>query len=289
MKTVIYLDVLLIVNFLIAYLLLRATSLLCASPARASRCMGGAALAALFTLSLLAPTMPLLLGILYKAGTAFAVCRIAFGFRSWRLSLQQMFCFFVLNLLLAGGVLWAAENAPISGMQSNNFSVYLPLSPTLIVACAAGVYLVLRVFVWLFGRPSSHQRMLTLQLHTPPYSPILVQALVDSGFLLQDPLTGKPALMIHYPYGKGLIPPDLQPFVQDFLQGGNAVPPADCKLRLIPCATATGTRTLPALEGVQLETVDDHCLASATPMLVVFTDQPLSAGQFQALIGEGLL
>lgn len=287
LKTVIYLDVLLLVNFLIAYLLLRCVAQLSGAVCGPWPCLAAAGLAAGCTLSLLAPDFGLVPGLAFKGISAALVCRIAFGFCGWRGLLRQTVWFFALNIGLAGLVLWAVQQQGAQGMHTNNFSVYLALSPTLILICTAGVYLVLRLALLAFGPPQNAPR-LELQLTFAEQQPVTLTALLDTGFSLLDPVGGKPALLVCYESCRKAIPPEVQPFFAAFLEGRPSAPPPHTKLRLIPCQTAAGQRTLPALDGILVSLQRDSRRYTA-PALVVFTDQPLADGTIQALVGQRFL
>ena len=102
MKTVIYLDSLLLVNFVIGYFLLRAAGCVCGAPPRWPRGCLGAALAAVSTLILLAPPLPLWAQFLYQGGSALAITAAAFGWQGVRLLLRRAAWYFGMNLALAG-------------------------------------------------------------------------------------------------------------------------------------------------------------------------------------------
>ena len=69
MKTVIYLDVLLLVNFLAGYFLLLGAGVLSGCSARLTRLLAASGLAALSALILFAPELPYPVQILYKLGS----------------------------------------------------------------------------------------------------------------------------------------------------------------------------------------------------------------------------
>ena len=73
MKSVIYLDELLLTNFVLAALFLTATGLLCATVCTGVRLCTGAALAAVSALVLLAPELPGAVAVGYKIFTGCAV------------------------------------------------------------------------------------------------------------------------------------------------------------------------------------------------------------------------
>ena len=72
-KTVVYLDVLLLTNFLTAYLLLLAAGALSGQRAPFARMLAGSALAALSALILFAPEQPYPVQVAYKAATALGI------------------------------------------------------------------------------------------------------------------------------------------------------------------------------------------------------------------------
>ena len=92
MKTVLYLDVLLLTNFLIAYGLLAAAVYWPVCPARFGRMLAAAALAALSTLVILLPEQAYPLQLLYKLGTGALVAAVAFGVRPRRKYLASVCC-----------------------------------------------------------------------------------------------------------------------------------------------------------------------------------------------------
>ena len=102
MKIVVYLDILLVTNFIAGYFLLRAAGWLAGASCPALRALAGAALAAASTLILLAPALAAPLNFAYKIFTAALVTLAAFGWHGLRPFLRAGTWFFVLNLGLAG-------------------------------------------------------------------------------------------------------------------------------------------------------------------------------------------
>ena len=101
-KTVIYLDVLLLVNFLVAYFLLQAAGLLSSQHAAFSRIVCASGIASLSALILFAPELSYPAQILYKILTACAVVGVAFGLQGLRRFVTAVCWYAALNILLAG-------------------------------------------------------------------------------------------------------------------------------------------------------------------------------------------
>lgn len=236
MKTVIYLDELLLTNFLAAAALLLCAGLLCARQCAALRLAVGSACAAASSLGILLPELPEVLAFLYKVFTCCAVVAAAYGVPGRRGFVRLCAWYLLLNLLLCGAVL-------LPGVQSANLCVYLPLSPGRLLACCAAVFAAVRGVLFCFGRagPSSFAATLELEGVCLP-----VQAFCDTGFAVQDPLTGQAVVLVYYPAVRNALPPPLRGFLDGYFAAGEP-PPQQLHVRLVPCTTITGHCVLPAV------------------------------------------
>lgn len=113
MKTVIYLDELLLTNFLAAAMLLLCTGLLCARQCSGLRLLAGSAAAAAFSLGILLPELPGAAAVLCKVFTCGAVVAAAYGVPGPRGFARLCAWYLLLNLLLCG-------TAVLPGVQSAN-------------------------------------------------------------------------------------------------------------------------------------------------------------------------
>ena len=146
MKTVLYLDELLLVNFVAAALFLLCSGLVCGRSCTPVRLLAGAAWGALASLAMLMPRWPPLAALLYQGGTGAAAVALAYGWPGLRPFVRLLGWFLLCNLLLTGVLLlpWGAE--------SHNMQLYLPVSPGLLLVLCAGVYLALRGALYCLGR-----------------------------------------------------------------------------------------------------------------------------------------
>lgn len=249
MKTVIYLDELLLINFLIAAFLLPGAGLLCGANCRARRIAGGAALAAASSLLLLAPKLPFVLQLALKAGCAAVCVRVGFGRQQLRQFLRLCAWYLLLNLTLAGVVSGLILTRSPQQLQTNNLMVYLQLSPLVLLGCVSAVYLVLRLLLWCFERPRPGTAVpLTIALCD---TNVTVQAFCDTGFSLHQPDTARSGIMVGLPSVRQQLPPPLREYLDAFFAvGGAAVlqpPQPQWRLRFVSCTTAAGVGLYPAV------------------------------------------
>lgn len=237
MKTVIYLDELLLTNFLAAAMLLLCTGLLCARQCSGLRLLAGSAAAAASSLGILLPELPGAAAVLCKAFTCGAVVAAAYGVPGLRGFARLCIWYGLLNLLLCGAVL-------LPGAHSNNLCLYLPLSPGRLLGCCAGVYALLQGVLYCFGRAGRRSFPAVLELGG---ARIPVRAFWDTGFSLQEPLSGRTVVLAVYPAVQASLPAPLCAFLDAYFAAGTALPPPELGVRLVPCSTVSGHCLLPAV------------------------------------------
>ena len=215
MKTVIYLDELLLTNFLAAAMLLLCTGLLCARQCSGLRLLAGSAAAAAFSLCILLPELPGAAAVLCKAFTCGAVVAAAYGLPGLRSFVRLCAWYLLLNLLLCGA-------AVLPGVQSANLCVYFALSPGRLLLCCGAVSALLRAVLFCFGRAGPRSVAAVLELDG---AALPVQALCDTGFSVQDPLSGRAVVLLHYPSVRDGLPQALRTFLDSYFACGTAPPP----------------------------------------------------------------
>ena len=241
MKTVIYLDELVLVNFVIAAAFLLGAGLLAGQRCSGLRLIAGAGAAGLSALLLLAPALPFWPALFCKALTGAGCVGLAYGRRGLRPFLRLMGWYLALNLALTGGV----ALLPRGSAHARNLTVYLDVTPGRLFACTAGVYLGLRAALFCLGRAGPVCVPAVLELENVQ---LPVQAFYDTGFLVEDPLSGRAVVLVRFEAVRELLPAPVRAGLEAQLAGGCAVPPDPAlKLRLLPCRTIAGAKLLPAL------------------------------------------
>ena len=212
MRTVIYLDVLLLVNFVVGAAFLLAAGLLCGACCSPLRLVGGAGTAAVSSLVLLAPTAPWPLALTYKGTTAALCVAAAYGWQGVRNTARLTAWFILLNLTLTGALL-------LPGAACNNLSFYLPVSPGLLLASTAGVCGGVQGVMHLLGRSSP--ACFEARLRVAGQS-VELKALCDTGFHVQEPLSGRAVVLVRL--GAVRLPEALQTYLERCLAGGGGEP-----------------------------------------------------------------
>ena len=122
--------------------------------------------------------------------------------------------------------------------------VSLPLSPGRLLASCAGVYAVLRALLYCFGRSGAPSVPATLEVAGVQ---LPVQAFHDTGFALQEPLSGKAVVLVQYPAVRHRLPQAARQYLDGWFAHSTAPPPPELGVHLVPCRSIHGQSMLPAL------------------------------------------
>ncbi len=272
---VIYLDVLLAVNWVIDFLLLHATARLTRTPARGGRLVLGAAVGAASCCVVLLPALPAPLSVAWKAAGACAMTAAAFRWSGVGPLLRRTAVLFVLSAAFAGAAMALWVFAAPTGLQVVNGVVYYELSPLLLIALTAVSYGLLCLVGRFMRRrePVGRAYRLRIVYHGQTAE---VAALYDSGNGLVEPFSGAPVAVADYAAVAALLTPAWEP--------SRRTPPG---ARLIPYSSVGGDGFLPAFRPERLTVCGEEGEWDVSGAYVAVCGG-LGGGDHGALIGTAL-
>lgn len=285
MRSVIYIDILLSINWMVDYFLLVGTAALTGCAAVWWRLLAGGALGGISALIFLAPSLPPWAQLLYQAAAGTAVLLVAFRIRRPRAFLKLWFWYFLLNLCYAGLVLAAVYRFSFQAVRRNNLAFYYDVPPLLLVGCILGMYVLLRLVLFLFEPPRA-EKIVRAEVEADGVK-LYAEVLIDSGMSAEDVLLGQPLLLLCWQdtLKKAAVPAGgagerlsdgLERWFSASQHGGAALTEG---LRLVPLRTAAGAMLVPALTA---QAVINGCAATVT---LAFCEERFRTGQVQGLFG----
>ncbi|MEG2672493.1 MAG: sigma-E processing peptidase SpoIIGA [Ruthenibacterium sp.] len=269
----VYVDILVLVNAVLGYFLLKGTALLAGSVQKRLRLCLGALAAGFSALTLLLPWSGGMV-LLFKAATACGIILIAFPYSGWRLYVKSVFFFVALNLAFGGIVILAIKAG--AKMTYDNFTVYLHISPVLLIVCIVGMYFVLQAITMLCGKPAKPQTILyalTLDENT-----VAGTALLDTGFSIKDVITGRQVFLLSYPMVEKELSAQLCAALRTYFDVG-VLQKTTLSLYVLPVKTATGMRPLPAMAVTSATLAAKKCVH----ITAAFTPERFAQGEFSAI------
>ena len=281
MKTVIYIDILFLINFIIDFYLLLATKHLANASANSLRIMFGAVIAAISSFMILLPTIPFLIGFAMKILCCILTVLIAFKYISKRQFSAEIFWFLFMNFVFAGVVFFVVDNFSPFGIKQKNMSVYFNVSPFLLIASVLGVYFIMEVISIIFKPPA--KRLLigfTAQVRGETVSAELIY---DTGFMMKDPLTARNCILLGREATTNKLPEEITRKINNYFEKGEL----EEGLHLVPCTTANFTGVLPAIKCEDVIITNHNKKRSERYSVIVFSNKNISDGDY-GLVGTEL-
>jgi stage II sporulation protein GA (sporulation sigma-E factor processing peptidase) len=192
-QTTVYLDVLLVFNLYVNYILIRMTASLTHSHLSTGRALAASAVGSLCTLMILLPTLPLFLSLLCKAGSAAVLCAVAFGWHNRIRLCWSCLCFLGMSLVMAG-LLMALALCSNTRVLYANACWYLDISLFRLVLFTAAAYVLLGVVQRFHDRTHATEGEYRVLVRHGSIT-VQMEGLADTGNSLVDFLTGLPVII----------------------------------------------------------------------------------------------
>ena len=191
---IIYADILVALNVLVDYFLLRSCGAIRRIPMRRGRMVAAGLLGGAASLFIFLPANTALLCLLGLTSGGI-MCVIAFGFHDVRTFLRNMLCLLGISFTYSGMMYALWFFAAPTGMYWHNGVVYFDVSPVGFVLLTLSAYAILtfaqRIGDWRRGQEGA---IIWLEMSDRDGT-IAGRALVDSGNLLKEPISGHPVIV----------------------------------------------------------------------------------------------
>lgn len=271
METIVYADILIIINIMVNYLLLRADAVLTSYGFKPLRFFISSLIGGLFSLIIYIDNIPSMLNLVLKIIFISVMVLTAFEIKSLKAFLKHFFAFSASNFIF-GGIMLAINIFLLPNETLyNNGIVYFDINILTLTVISVVCYLILNLI------------NLHIKNKTPPktvyeiriiYGDKFVQgkALFDSGNTLCDCFSGKPVVIAEESLIKNLISENCIEKMNNF--------------RLIPYSTIGGNGTLPSFLADSVGINISGKWLFAEKIFIGVTDKKIISGGYSALIGS---
>ena len=290
---VIYVDILIMTNFIADYFLLLLTAFISASETKRIRVFFGAAIASFCSLLIFAPELDAFLEMLVRLCASLLIVFVSFGFVNFKRYIKLVLVFYTANVILAGGamVLWSIFSP--KGLVIRNGAVFYNISPiTLIVTCAA-VYLISLVVSKIIDRRRSrgNEYSVTLELEGKK---VEILGIVDSGNMLRDTISAAPVIVCHYDKVCSLFDSELKEIFEkkNFEMGFySALQNSRYKnrFRVIPFETIDGSGLMSAIVLDRATVNSKGRKQQINSVIMAVTHKKIAGGEFDVLLNPELI
>lgn len=274
---VIYIDVLVMLNLWVDFLLLSATARLRRMTVKGRRLLLGAACGAVGSCLLFLPPLSVWVALCIRVVGTVLLTRIAFPFTGWRRFFGDLLTFAVLCAVFAGGATMLWYFVSPAGFWVINGVVYYDAPAALLIVFTALSYGAVCLFDLLTRRKIPRGGKYTLVLRHRGKE-VVCSCLYDTGCTLKEPFSGKPAAVIDALAVDGLLPADWQ-------TAGAAVQE---KIRFVPFKSLNGEGLLPAFQPEYMALSDDSGKRRDITGSYLALSEQLGNSEYTALVGTDI-
>lgn len=270
LKTVIYADILIVVNIIVNYFLLRATSAIAGCQHKTLRIVSSSALGGLFSLIIFVENIPFAVNLIIKGLFLIFMVYVAFGCKSLKAFLKCCGAFFLSNFAFAGIMLALSITVMPNAAIYQNGVVYFDVDIFTLTISAVICYAVLSL-ISRFTKSRIPQKSIYSIRITCGTDSVEGKALFDSGNSLCDCFSGRPAIIVEKDFIKKLYGKNEISNMKNF--------------RLIPFSTIKNAGALPAFMADKAEVMTDGTWCEASDIYIAVTENKIVSGGYSALLG----
>lgn len=286
MQTVIYADILIVVNSIVTFFVLLSTSDIVRICCRKIRILTGSVIGGLFSLIIVAPPMNLFFVFLTRIIMCLIIVLISFPVKRIRSILKCMAGFSLISFLYAGIVYFLSGLINSNRIIYNNGYGYFDLSAISLV----GIIVIIFFAVKLVNKKlmSSHKKDYIfdteIEFRKNKYH---IKALFDSGNNVRDSYSGKPVIIVSFSEVETAFSEEDKKTVKDILSGNYSG--VVMGMRLIPVKTLGEQKLLPAVSAERLTVKDEFSLITIDEPCIAFSSDSFGGKEYGALINDSVL
>lgn len=257
--TVIYVDVLLVVNFFITFLLLLVTQKLAKQNFKLVRLVTASFAGAAYSLIILADRLPAAVNILGRLIAACVIVLIAFKLSTFRCFVKDTALFFLSNFIFVGIIAGMWMIFKPSGIAVRNGAVYFDISAPVLLLSALFAYLISIAAVRIYNGKTAKNELYRLRVSYNGEETVFF-AFADSGNNLREPFSNSPVIVADSSLFKG----------------------AQCS-RLIPVSTVSGEGVLAAFKPDSVVVSTSRATAQLKDVYIALSDN-VKKGEYRGII-----
>ena len=190
MKMTVYVDLLILVNFLANYIFLKMTAVFSHTGTNTLRLVTASFTVSIFSLILIFD-IPLPLALILKAVSLVLCSVISFGYQNIYIFVKRTVILIVICACFTGVLFLLAEKTSV--IYINNCSFYLCLNPLIFISYVVLFYILFTVLEFIFCRQAA-EYFYNITLFTE-YGEFSSNAYYDTGFKVRDIVSYNPVLM----------------------------------------------------------------------------------------------
>ena len=275
MKTVIYADILISVNFIVDYLLLRAVSTFFSVSHSTVRFLISSFLGGLFSLIVFIENIHILLSVLLNIIFLTVIVTAAFRIHSVKEFIRYFSAFFICNFFFAGIMLALKIIFSTDKIIFRNGVVYFDMNFITLIASVVICYLIFSFASHSVSNRAVNKIIYDIELFYSDKS-VKAKALLDTGNSLRELFSGKPVIIAEKKTAEKIIPEE-----SDICDLKN--------FRLIPFSTISSGGALPAFLLEKVNVINRGKTVAVNEVYLAVSDKKIVSSDYSVLLGTAFI
>lgn len=272
---IVYVDILIVVNLIINYLLLLSVKRMVSAKTTEKRLIAASSIGAVYSLVIFLPEMGAVISGAFKLVVSGLMIAVAFQKTRVKVYLKRLTLFYIISSVFAGIMMLFYFLSGSAVMEYGNGITYLRISAPVLVLSAGGIYILLSLVRRFFMSTASEKEVCRVRI-TKGEKSVVLFALMDNGNRLYDNLTSLPVAVGRYKSLKPLLKEEEESFFKGDI--GMLIPP----YKLVPYNSVGGKGLLPAFTPEKVEVEKEGKWVAATPITVASGD--IMPGEYDMIL-----
>lgn len=278
----VYVDVLLIVNGFVNYLMLVVSMKYLHFPPKRFRLLLASALGSVFSLKIFLPEIPLFFELLLRAAMCAAIAFAAFGFGNIRTFFRNLCVFFTANILFGGLISAILFFFRTDVMLYKNGAVYFDIDLKILAVTSVVSFAVINAVSLIISKKAPQNTICFVTVNADGKS-ACGRGFFDTGNSLREVFSGFPVIVAQYDAVKSIIPEVINEYIKykDIKTSSN-------NIRLIPVQGVGEAEILPSFrpESVVLKNKDSERIIEN--VYIAVSRQSFFGGEFEFILNSEL-
>ncbi len=245
MNSIIYIDILFLINLIIDYLIISSTGIILGYKIITWRVLCASIVGATYSVIVFFPQLKLFNIIIFKVLISIIIVIISYKYSSFLSVLKSLLVYYIINMVYGGGM-YAFHHFTSAGTKMNfsNGVYYIDLPLWLIITLTFIFYFVIKLFTRISDTRANIKTIEEVTIDLGEVN-VNVKALIDTGNTLYDPISLLPVMIVQSNVFYGKLS---NSFLNECSNGNASSLPflhkvyPDLKIRFIPFKDITGNK-----------------------------------------------
>lgn len=291
MRQTIYVDILLGINLIIDYFILKLEARLFSLDVKRGKIILSASIGSIFSLFIFFDNLGIVLSFFIKVLMSMLMIVVAFKRKNLKTFFKLVIVFYLINFLFGGMIFFIWYFYSPRGIYIKNGMIYFNVSPVFLILSTGIIYLILKVYYNLWGDKTKYLGICKIKIKND-YKEVTLRGKIDTGNDLREPFSNIAVIVSEFNCVEPVLSEGFKNCIINFYKSSDNTEllyQKDCKkLRLIPFDTISNSGVLLSFIPDEI-TIEYQKNSYKVKAYLAISNKKTVEGDFQALVNPELI